>query len=63
VRGAALAVTRNGKLVHARGYGFANLAKKQPVEPASLFHIASMSKPLTAVGVMTRRSAKVNITG
>ncbi len=52
VPGAALAVTRSGKLVHARGYGFADLEQKRPVQPASLFRIASISKPLTAVAVM-----------
>ncbi len=52
VPGAALAVTRNGKLVHARGYGFADVEKKRPIEPAALFRIASISKPLTAVAVM-----------
>ncbi len=52
VPGAALAVTRHGKLVHARGYGFADLDRKTPVEPNALFRIASVSKPLTAVAVM-----------
>src|SRR5438045_3464512 len=46
VPGAALAVTRNGKLVHARGYGYANLDRKAEVAPAALFRIASVSKPL-----------------
>jgi len=50
--GAALAISRNGKLVHARGYGFADLDRKTPVEPNARFRIASVSKPLTAVAVM-----------
>ena len=50
--GAAVAVTRGGKLVYARGFGLANVDKKLPVEPDSLFRIASVSKPITAVGVM-----------
>lgn len=52
VPGAALAITRSGKFVHARGYGFADVEKKRGVQPASLFRIASISKPLTAVAVM-----------
>jgi len=52
VPGAGVAVTRNGKLVYARGFGFADVEKKAPVQPDSLFRIASVSKPLTAVGVM-----------
>jgi N-acyl-D-amino-acid deacylase len=52
VPGASLAVTRNGKLVYARGVGFADVEKKEAVQPAALFRIASVSKPLTAVAVL-----------
>ena len=52
VPGAALAVTRGSKLVYARGFGFADLETKGPVQPDSLFRIASISKPVTAVAVM-----------
>jgi N-acyl-D-amino-acid deacylase len=50
--GAALAVTYHGRLVYARGFGFADLEKHEPVRPASLFRIASVSKPFTAATVM-----------
>jgi CubicO group peptidase (beta-lactamase class C family) len=50
--GAALAVTRGGTLIHAAGYGVADVAKGTPVRPDALFRIASISKPITAVGVM-----------
>jgi N-acyl-D-amino-acid deacylase len=50
--GAALAVAYHGRLVYARGFGFANLEKHEPVRPASLFRIASVSKPFTAAAVM-----------
>jgi len=52
VPGAALAVTRGGKLVFARGFGVADRDKKTPAEPTSLFRIASVSKTITAVAVM-----------
>jgi len=52
VPGAALAVTRGGKLVYARGFGWADVEQHQPVQPDSLFRIASISKPLTAVAVL-----------
>jgi N-acyl-D-amino-acid deacylase len=55
IPGAAVAVTRNGKLVLARGYGWANVEQRQPVEPTSLFRLASVSKPITAVAVLTLR--------
>jgi N-acyl-D-amino-acid deacylase len=50
--GAALAVAKNGRIVYARGFGYADLEDKTPVEPDSLFRIASISKPLTAVAVL-----------
>src|SRR5579884_706428 len=53
IPGGALAVTRNGKLVFARGYGYADSSKKTPVQPDSMFRVASLSKPLTAVAILT----------
>jgi len=52
VPGVALAVTEQGRLVHARGYGYADIALKQEVTPTSLFRVASLSKPITAVAVL-----------
>jgi N-acyl-D-amino-acid deacylase len=52
VPGAALAVTHGGKLVYARGFGHADVEKKEPVAPAALFRVASVSKPVTAVAVL-----------
>ncbi|WP_428308091.1 serine hydrolase [Lacipirellula sp.] len=52
VPGAAVAITDGGRLVYARGYGYADVAKREAVEPESLFRIASISKPLTATAVM-----------
>lgn len=52
VPGAALAVARQGRLVYARGFGYADVEARQPVAPDALFRIASVSKPLTAVAVL-----------
>ncbi len=52
VPGAALAVIRDGRLVLARGYGWADKEHKEPVQPQSLFRIASLSKPVTAAAVL-----------
>jgi N-acyl-D-amino-acid deacylase len=52
IPGAALAVTRHGRLVYARGFGFADVEQQQPVQPDSLFRIASISKPITAVAIL-----------
>lgn len=52
IPGAAIAVTKNGRLVYARGFGYADIEQKQPVQPESLFRIASISKPITAVAIL-----------
>ncbi len=52
IPGAALAVSRNGRLVLAKGYGWAEKETRTPVVPDSLFRIASVSKPITAVAVL-----------
>ena len=50
--GLALAVTDYGRLVYARGYGYADVATGEKVTPKSLFRIASISKPITAVAIL-----------
>src|SRR5262249_28883964 len=50
VRGAAVAVTRNGRLVLARGYTYAE-PDYPAVQPTTLFRIASMTKPITSIAV------------
>lgn len=52
IPGAALAIAKNGKLVYARGFGWANLETKEAVRPDSLFRIASISKSMTAVATL-----------
>ena len=50
--GASVAVTRYGKLVFAQGYGLADRDRQIPVQAGSLFRIASISKPFTAVAIL-----------
>lgn len=52
VPGVAVAMTQKGKLVFAKGYGYADIARQEPVQPTSLFRIASISKPVTAVAIL-----------
>ncbi|MBT6449531.1 MAG: beta-lactamase family protein, partial [Verrucomicrobiales bacterium] len=52
IPGAALAVAKDGRMVYARGFGYADREKNKHVQPESLFRIASISKPLTAVAIM-----------
>ena len=50
--GCAAGVSRNGELVFQNGYGMANLEHDIPITPASIFHVASVSKQFTAMAVM-----------
>lgn len=52
IPGGALVVAKDGRLVMARGYGFADKENQLPVQPDSLFRIASLSKILTSVAIM-----------
>ena len=52
VPGASIAVGRGGEILYARAIGFSNVEEKVPVEPHSLFRIASISKPVTAVAIL-----------
>ncbi len=52
IPGGAVAVLRDGKLIYARGFGYADVEARTPVRPDALFRIASVSKPITAVAVM-----------
>ena len=50
--GLALAVAVGGKAVYSEGFGYADLEERTPVWPTTKFRIGSISKPLTAVGLM-----------
>jgi len=52
IRGASIAVTKKGKLVYARSFGFSNCLDSTLTEPWNLFRIASVSKLITAAAVM-----------
>lgn len=58
VPGAAIAVARNGRIVLTRGYGYADIQSGRVVEPSSLFRIASVSKPITAVALLRLLESK-----
>ena len=52
IKGASVAVTKDGRLVYAKGFGYANEENAEKVEPGHVFRIASISKLITAVAVM-----------
>jgi CubicO group peptidase (beta-lactamase class C family) len=52
VPGAAVAVARSGRVAWARGYGVADAARRTAVTAATVFQVASLSKPVAAMGAL-----------
>ena len=50
--GAVAAVARKGKIAHLSAHGVMDLESKQPMTPATMFRIASMTKPVVGVAIM-----------
>ncbi len=58
IAGAVVTVVRDGKIIAARGYGYADIAKRRPVDPArTLFRPGSTSKLVTWTAVMQQVEA------
>ncbi len=49
IAGAAVAVSRDGEIIYANGFGVRDEATQRPVTPETLFGIASISKSFTAL--------------
>ncbi len=52
IPGVALLVARNGEIVRAQGFGFANVELQVPVKPETLFQSGSVGKEFTATAIM-----------
>jgi CubicO group peptidase (beta-lactamase class C family) len=53
IAGAVVAVVKDGKVLFAKGYGYANVKSRVPVSPTStLFRVGSISKTFTWTAVM-----------
>ena len=50
--GAAVMVIRDGEIVHARGYGLADLETQRAIDANTAFRLGSVSKQLTALAIM-----------
>jgi CubicO group peptidase (beta-lactamase class C family) len=51
--GGQLAVVKDGRLVHSRGYGYADVERQKRVQTNSLFRLASVSKTITQIAILT----------
>jgi CubicO group peptidase (beta-lactamase class C family) len=52
IEGASVAIVKDGRLVFARGFGYADTSAGVEIQPYSKFRIASISKLVTAVAIM-----------
>lgn len=52
IQGISLSVMRNDSLVFSKGYGWADREKKEEMTPRHILRMASVSKLVTAVGIM-----------
>ena len=52
LKGGSLAIMRNDSLVYAKGYGWAEEDKGEEMKPSHIMRMASISKLITATGVM-----------
>lgn len=60
--GCAIGIIRNDSLIYAKGYGMANLEYGIPITPATIFHMASVSKQFTAYSiVLLARQGKLQL--
>lgn len=48
----AVAVVKDDLIIWAEGFGYADLERKTPATPDSIYLLASVSKPITATGLM-----------
>ena len=62
IPGVSLAIVKNGEVVYAKGYGFANLEHNVAVKPETIFQSGSVGKQFTATAVMMLvEEGKINL--
>ncbi len=52
VPGASVTVIQDGKILHAKGYGLANVEERIPCTPETNFRLASLTKQFTAMSIL-----------
>jgi CubicO group peptidase (beta-lactamase class C family) len=62
IAGASIAVSKDGKLIFAKGFGIVDTISRKETEPYNQFRIASISKLVTAIAVMRlKEEGKLNL--
>lgn len=52
IPGVSLAVVRDGRIIYAKGYGYANVEHQVPVKPETIFQSGSVGKQFTSMAVV-----------
>ncbi|MBT8103541.1 MAG: beta-lactamase family protein [Gammaproteobacteria bacterium] len=52
IPGAVALIVKNGEVVYHKSFGFADIDSQSPMQPDSIFRIASMTKSITTVAAM-----------
>lgn len=52
VAGVVTIIVKDGQVIQNKGYGFSNIAAKKPMQPNSIFRIASQTKAIVSAGVL-----------
>lgn len=52
ISGAEVAITKDGKLIYNKGFGFSDRRYSSPATPHNLYRVASVSKPITSIAIM-----------
>lgn len=61
IPGATVAVAKNGQLVLARGYGYADFEAKELMKPDTMLRIGSNSKVLTSMAILHLKEGLINL--
>jgi CubicO group peptidase (beta-lactamase class C family) len=52
IPGLSVAIVRGGQVIKAEGYGVADIQRKTPAKPETVYKIASVSKQFISTGIM-----------
>ena len=52
IPGMAVVIVKNDQIIYQKGFGFANIRKKQPITSTTLFELGSTSKAFTAFAIL-----------
>jgi CubicO group peptidase (beta-lactamase class C family) len=61
--GISVLVARDGKVIYKKGFGYADLEKKELINPGTKFRIGSITKQFTAAGILKlQEEGKISVT-